>query len=61
MNFFSELKRRNVYKVAINYAQNRASFRSGEIRILDLTGNIERIIAFSEADRKLCCRDSRLR
>ena len=61
MNFFSELKRRNVYKVAINYAQNRASFRSREIRILDLTGNIERIIAFSGADRKLCSRDPRLR
>jgi hypothetical protein len=38
---------------AINYAQNRASFRSGEIRILDSTGNIERTIPFSEADRKL--------
>jgi hypothetical protein len=25
----------------INYAQNRASFRSAEIRILDLTGNVE--------------------
>ncbi len=38
---------------AINYAQGRASFRSGEIRILDLTGKLERTIAFSEADRKL--------
>jgi len=38
---------------AIRYAENRASFRSGEIRILDSTGNIERIIPFSEADRKL--------
>jgi hypothetical protein len=38
---------------AINYAQSRASFRSGEIRVLDGTGNIERTIAFSEADRKL--------
>jgi len=39
---------------AFNYAQNRASFRSGEIRIfLDSTGNVERTIAFSEADRKL--------
>jgi hypothetical protein len=38
---------------AINYAQNRASFRCGEIRILDSTGNIERTIPFSEADRKL--------
>jgi len=38
---------------AINYAENRAWFRSGEIRILDSTGNVERIIAFNEADRKL--------
>jgi len=38
---------------AINYAQNRASFRSGEIRILDSTGKLEHTIAFSEADRKL--------
>jgi hypothetical protein len=26
---------------AIDYAQNRACFRSGEIRVLDSTGNIE--------------------
>ena len=38
---------------AINYAENRAWFRSGEIRILDSTGAVERIIPFSEADRKL--------
>ena len=38
---------------AINYAQSRASFRSGEIRILDSTGKLERTIAFSEADRML--------
>lgn len=38
---------------AINYAQNRTSFRSGEIRILDSTGNVERTIAFNETDRKL--------
>jgi len=38
---------------AINYAQDRASFRSGEIRILDSTGNLERTIPFSESDRKL--------
>ena len=38
---------------AIDYAENRASFRSGEIRVLDSTGNVERIILFSEADRKL--------
>jgi len=28
---------------AINYAENRASFRSGEIRILDSSGEVERI------------------
>jgi hypothetical protein len=38
---------------AINYAENRASFRSGEIRILDSAGKVERTIHFSEADRKL--------
>jgi hypothetical protein len=38
---------------AINYAQNRACFRSGEIRILGSSGNVERTILFSEADRKL--------
>ena len=38
---------------AIDYAQNRACFRSGEIQILDSNGKIERIILFSDADRKL--------
>jgi hypothetical protein len=38
---------------AINYAEGRASFRSGEIRILDSSGNVERTIQFSEANRKL--------
>jgi hypothetical protein len=38
---------------AIDYAQNRVCFRSGEIRVLDSCGNVERTIAFSEADRKL--------
>jgi hypothetical protein len=38
---------------AIDYAQNRACFRSGEIRILDSNGAVERVIRFSEADRKL--------
>jgi len=38
---------------AIDYAQNRACFRSGEIRVLDSTGKLERAIAFSEADRML--------
>jgi len=38
---------------AINYAQNRISFRSGEIGILDSSGEVECIIAFNETDRKL--------
>jgi hypothetical protein len=38
---------------AIDYARNRACFRSGEIRVLDSSGELERTIAFSEADRKL--------
>jgi hypothetical protein len=38
---------------AINYARNRASFRSGEIRIFNSTGGLERTIPFTEADRKL--------
>jgi len=38
---------------AIDYAQNRACFRSGEVRIFDSTGNIERVIPFDDANRKL--------
>jgi hypothetical protein len=38
---------------AIDYAQNRACFRSGEIHVLNSTGKLERTIPFSEADRKL--------
>jgi hypothetical protein len=38
---------------AIGYATCRACFRSGEIRILYLTGNLERTIPFNETDRKL--------
>jgi len=38
---------------AINYAEGSASFRSGEIRILDSSGHLECTIAFNEADRKL--------
>ncbi len=38
---------------AIDYAQNRASFRSGEIRILDSTGNVQRTIPFNETDRQM--------
>jgi hypothetical protein len=38
---------------AISYAEERACFRSGEIHILDSTGELKRTIPFSEADRKL--------
>ena len=38
---------------AINYAHNRASFRSGEIRILGSSGYVERTIPFNETDRRL--------
>jgi hypothetical protein len=38
---------------AIGYAQTRARFRAGEIRVLDLTGNVERTIEFNEVDRRL--------
>jgi hypothetical protein len=37
---------------AIDYAQNRACFRSGEVRILNSNGAVQRAIHFSEADRK---------
>ncbi len=38
---------------AIGYAQTRACFRTGEIRILDSNGKLERTIAFNETNRKL--------
>jgi hypothetical protein len=38
---------------AIDYAETRACFRAGEIRVLDATGKLERTIAFNETDRKL--------
>ncbi len=38
---------------AIDYAETRACFRKGEIRVLDSSGNIERTIAFDETNRKL--------
>ena len=38
---------------AIDYAQNRACFRSGEVRIVDPHGNVERVIPFDETNRKL--------
>jgi hypothetical protein len=38
---------------ALGYAETRACFRSGEIRILDSAGNVEATIPFNEADRRL--------
>jgi hypothetical protein len=38
---------------AIDYATGRACFRFGEIRILDSSGAITRVIPFSETDRRL--------
>jgi Uncharacterized protein conserved in bacteria (DUF2188) len=38
---------------AISYAQARARFRAGEIRVFDSTGHVERTVTFNEADRKL--------
>ena len=38
---------------AINYAETHACFRSGEIRILDSSGNFERVISFNETDRRM--------
>ena len=37
---------------AIDYAQCRANFHSGEIRILDSTDNVKRTIAFSEGEER---------
>jgi hypothetical protein len=42
---------------AIDYAQNRACFRSGEVRIFDSTGNVESVIPFDDANRKMWFRD----
>jgi hypothetical protein len=44
--------RRNAAQ-AIDYAKGRACFRSGEIRILDSAGKLERTIAFNETNRSL--------
>jgi hypothetical protein len=38
---------------ALNYARTRASFRSGEIRILGSTGKLEETISFDEGERRL--------
>jgi hypothetical protein len=38
---------------ALGYAHTRACFRSGEIRILDSAGELEKTISFDEVERKL--------
>ena len=38
---------------AVSYAQVRACFRSGEIRILDPADKIERVIPFNDTERKM--------
>jgi hypothetical protein len=38
---------------AIGYAETRARLRTGEIRIFDSAGKVERVIAFDDANRRL--------
>jgi hypothetical protein len=38
---------------AVNYAHNRACFRSGKVGILDSSGDVERIIPFNKTNRKV--------
>jgi Uncharacterized protein conserved in bacteria (DUF2188) len=38
---------------AIDYAQQRACFRSGEIRVLNSSGNVEHVIPFDDTKRRL--------
>jgi hypothetical protein len=38
---------------ALDYAKGRASFRSGEIRLLNPSGSVEETISFDEGERKL--------
>ena len=38
---------------AIDYAQGRANFRLGEVRVLDSRGNVERVILFNDKNQKL--------
>jgi hypothetical protein len=37
----------------VDHAQSRVTFRSGEIRILDSSSNVERVISFDDTNRKL--------
>jgi hypothetical protein len=47
------LARRRREQRALLFKQARACFRSGEVRIFDSTGNVERVIPFNDANRKL--------
>jgi hypothetical protein len=38
---------------AIGYAETRARLRTGEVRIFDSTGEVERVIAFDDTNRRL--------
>ena len=38
---------------AIGYAETRARLRTGAIRVFDSTGNVERLIAFDDANRSM--------
>jgi hypothetical protein len=38
---------------AIGYAETRACFRTGEIRVLDAAGAVQRVIPFDESVRRL--------
>src|SRR6266849_2578283 len=38
---------------ALSYAKGRASFRSGEIRVLDSAGKVEETISFDDVGRTL--------
>jgi hypothetical protein len=38
---------------AIGHAETRARLRTGEIRVFDSTGNVERLIAFDDANRSM--------
>jgi hypothetical protein len=39
--------------ISEDYLAMSTEFRSGEIRVYGLSGDVERTIAFTEADRKL--------
>lgn len=47
------LRKRTAQNKNCQVLKSEQSFRSGEIQVFDSSGNVERIIPFSEADRKL--------